>query len=351
MVRRVGFRRDCHEGSRRPIPRSRRRDPGRRASSSNLCPASLLQRLIPGDSTPSQFEAPETQGQRLSPIFFFRPSELFPAQRPRKGKGKVPPIPGSMKSRLSSASVSYPPSSSAHSGPKNLPTKAPSPTPCSHWPKAFRRVPASRNRRALWRSTEGRSKWTSPADILAENLTPRATAPISRIPHCTMATSTAACSTPTAPGRSLPAGRDSPMLRRPETHRLPPRNASKPGKPAWSGSSLADPMPMISRPGTTTRRWTNTPPTSSVSPSSPSPTSPPRKTREWIRQSLSELGRRLESNDWSIKRADGETQAHVGFSWKSLSAGHASILLPTVLALHVGTGDEHWQGALRSLPQ
>jgi len=65
--------------------------------------------------------------------------------------------------------------------------------------------------------------------------------------------------------------------------------------------------------------------------------------KEWIRQSLGKVGRRLESNDWSIKRADGETQAHVGFSWKSLSAGHASILLPTVLALHVGTGDEHWR--------
>ena len=62
----------------------------------------------------------------------------------------------------------------------------------------------------------------------------------------------------------------------------------------------------------------------------------------WIKQSLGKVGRRLEGNDWSIKRADGVTQAHVGFSWKGFRANHASILLPAVLALYNGTGDDHW---------
>ncbi len=64
--------------------------------------------------------------------------------------------------------------------------------------------------------------------------------------------------------------------------------------------------------------------------------------KKWIRESLGKVGRRLEKNGWSIKRADGVTQAHVGFSWKGFNSNHASILLPAVLALHYGTGDEHW---------
>lgn len=62
----------------------------------------------------------------------------------------------------------------------------------------------------------------------------------------------------------------------------------------------------------------------------------------WIRQSLEKVGRRLEKNGWSIKRADGVTQAHVGFSWKGFISQHASILLPAVYALYRGTGNEHW---------
>jgi hypothetical protein len=67
--------------------------------------------------------------------------------------------------------------------------------------------------------------------------------------------------------------------------------------------------------------------------------------RKWIRESLGKVGRRLEQHDWSIKRADGVTEAHVGFSWKGFNSSHASILLPSVLALYHGTGDEHWQKA------
>ena len=66
------------------------------------------------------------------------------------------------------------------------------------------------------------------------------------------------------------------------------------------------------------------------------------KDKAWIKQSLGKVGRRLEGNSWSIKRADGVTQAHVGFSWKGHNSNHASILLPAVLALHHGTGDQHW---------
>ena len=65
--------------------------------------------------------------------------------------------------------------------------------------------------------------------------------------------------------------------------------------------------------------------------------------KAWIRESLGKVGRRLEKHGWSIKRADGTTEAHVGFSWKGLNSSHASILLPAVLALYEGTGDVHWQ--------
>jgi len=64
--------------------------------------------------------------------------------------------------------------------------------------------------------------------------------------------------------------------------------------------------------------------------------------KKWIRDSLGKVGRRLEKNGWSIKRADGVTQAHVGFAWTGFNSDHASILLPAVLALYQGTGDEHW---------
>ncbi|MFK5923511.1 MAG: sialidase family protein [Verrucomicrobiota bacterium] len=64
--------------------------------------------------------------------------------------------------------------------------------------------------------------------------------------------------------------------------------------------------------------------------------------KAWIKQSLGKVGRRLEGNDWSIKRADGVTESHVGFSWRGYNSNHVSILLPAVLALYYGTGDEHW---------
>ena len=64
--------------------------------------------------------------------------------------------------------------------------------------------------------------------------------------------------------------------------------------------------------------------------------------KQWIRQSLDKVGHRLEDNLWEIKRADGVTRAHVGFPWTGYIFQHASILLPTVYALYIGTGDEHW---------
>lgn len=64
--------------------------------------------------------------------------------------------------------------------------------------------------------------------------------------------------------------------------------------------------------------------------------------KAWIKQSLGKVGRRLEGNDWSIKRADGVTESHVGFSWRGYNSNHVSILLPAVLALYEGTQDEHW---------
>ena len=64
--------------------------------------------------------------------------------------------------------------------------------------------------------------------------------------------------------------------------------------------------------------------------------------RAWIRQSLGKVGRRLKHYGWSIKRGDGTTQAHVGFSWTGFNSHHATILLPTVYALYRGTGDRRW---------
>ncbi|WP_298866879.1 hypothetical protein [uncultured Gimesia sp.] len=64
--------------------------------------------------------------------------------------------------------------------------------------------------------------------------------------------------------------------------------------------------------------------------------------KSWISQSMEKVGRRLEKNGWSIKRADGVTQAHVGFAWTGFISQHVSILLPSVYALYQGTGNKHW---------
>lgn len=64
--------------------------------------------------------------------------------------------------------------------------------------------------------------------------------------------------------------------------------------------------------------------------------------KEWIRLKLNAIGRRLEKYNFSIKAADGVTESHVGFSWKGYRNNHVSILIPTVYALHHGTGDPHW---------
>ena len=64
--------------------------------------------------------------------------------------------------------------------------------------------------------------------------------------------------------------------------------------------------------------------------------------KKWISQSLEKVGRRLEKNGWSIKRADGVTQSHVGFAWTGYVSQHVSILLPSVYALYQGTGNQHW---------
>ena len=64
--------------------------------------------------------------------------------------------------------------------------------------------------------------------------------------------------------------------------------------------------------------------------------------KQWIRDKLNAVGRRLEKHNFSIKAADGVTQSHVGFSWKGFRSNHVSILIPTVYALFKGTGDAHW---------
>ena len=70
--------------------------------------------------------------------------------------------------------------------------------------------------------------------------------------------------------------------------------------------------------------------------------------KRWIRRSLGDVGRRLEKNGWSIKRADGVTRAHVGFAWTGYNSQHASILLSTLYALYKGTGEQHWHDVFES---
>ncbi|MCP4785663.1 MAG: hypothetical protein GY903_04490 [Fuerstiella sp.] len=65
--------------------------------------------------------------------------------------------------------------------------------------------------------------------------------------------------------------------------------------------------------------------------------------RQWIRQKLGAIGRRLEKYNFSIKTADGATESHVGFSWKGFRNNHVSILIPTLYALYKGTDDEYWR--------
>ena len=67
-----------------------------------------------------------------------------------------------------------------------------------------------------------------------------------------------------------------------------------------------------------------------------------KQDKVWIRETVQQIGERLETYNWSIRRVDGVTQAHVGFSWLGFNSDHASILLPAVLALYKGTGNPHW---------
>lgn len=64
--------------------------------------------------------------------------------------------------------------------------------------------------------------------------------------------------------------------------------------------------------------------------------------RAFIAQSLQEIGERLESFNFTIRQADGMTQSHVGHSWMGMVHEQVSTLLPTLLALHSGTGNAHW---------
>jgi hypothetical protein len=188
-----------------------------------------------------------------------------------------------------------------------------------------------------------KARWTSPADVLAENPHPWGYG--SRIADTALHS-----------GHVLVAlldahdARPDPFLREniartfaalrfigslPETH-------PKPGKPALAGLVPRGPHPDdpaawyddSSMDQHTTyiislARYANSPHAT-------------EEEKAWIRQSLEKVGRRLEKHGWSIKRADGVTQAHVGFSWKGFISQHASILLPAVYALYRGTGNEHW---------
>jgi hypothetical protein len=63
----------------------------------------------------------------------------------------------------------------------------------------------------------------------------------------------------------------------------------------------------------------------------------------FIRQSLANIGKRLEANDWFIRVEDGSRVAHVGFSWlhNGMDIG-AGTLLAVLAAIYEVTGDPHW---------
>ena len=67
-----------------------------------------------------------------------------------------------------------------------------------------------------------------------------------------------------------------------------------------------------------------------------------KEDKAFIKKALNEVGTRLEKYGWSIRRADGVTQSHVGFAWTGMTSSHAGILIPAVFALYKGTGNEHW---------
>ena len=77
---------------------------------------------------------------------------------------------------------------------------------------------------------EGRSKWTSSAEILAEKPHPWGWLPYRGYLTTQRPRPGRPARRQQRPARSLPAGRDSPMLRRPEADRLPSRKPSDPRK-------------------------------------------------------------------------------------------------------------------------
>lgn len=189
----------------------------------------------------------------------------------------------------------------------------------------------------------GKDSWTSPADVLAEK--PKPWGYGSRIADTSLHT-----------GHILAAlldayaTRPDPFLKT-EIHKCfsalkligsLPETHPKPGKPALEGLVPRGPHPNdISAYYDDSSMDQHTTYIISLALYANSPFAT-AEDKAWIKQSLGKVGRRLEGNNWSIKRADGVTEAHVGFTWKGLNSNHASILLPAVLALYHGTGDKHW---------
>ncbi|OHD60363.1 MAG: hypothetical protein A2096_08435 [Spirochaetes bacterium GWF1_41_5] len=64
--------------------------------------------------------------------------------------------------------------------------------------------------------------------------------------------------------------------------------------------------------------------------------------KRFIQKSLDEIGKRLESYNWSIRYPDGIKQCHVGHSWLPFEADKASLLLASVYAIYKGTEKQYW---------
>lgn len=65
--------------------------------------------------------------------------------------------------------------------------------------------------------------------------------------------------------------------------------------------------------------------------------------KTFIRQALTNVGRRLEKNGWAIRVEDDSRIAHVGFSWLQATDVGAGTLLAVLAAISDATGDAHWR--------
>ncbi len=75
-----------------------------------------------------------------------------------------------------------------------------------------------------------------------------------------------------------------------------------------------------------------------------------KEDKEFIKNSLQNIGKRLEKNNWTVLREDGKTICHAGGSWLATGKYNMTAVLTAVLkSIYKVTGDKHWQDLLKRL--